>query len=87
MPYSPSFRAIGEAFGIDAQCIQRPDEVQPAVRRALSLNAPALVEVQVNRDYPYSGGFATGWWDVPVPAYLTDRRAAYVAARDEEVLG
>jgi acetolactate synthase-1/2/3 large subunit len=85
-PYSPSFRAIAEAFGIDAQCIHRPNQVQPAVRRALELNAPALIEVIVNREYPYSGGYATGWWDVPIPAYMTDRRAAYVAARNEEVL-
>jgi acetolactate synthase I/II/III large subunit len=85
-PYSPSFRAIGEAFGIDAQCIHRFDEVQPAVQRALALNAPALIEVMVNREYPYSGGYATGWWDVPIPAYLSDRRTDYLTARNEEVL-
>jgi acetolactate synthase I/II/III large subunit len=85
-PYSPSFRAIGEAFGIDAQSIHRFDQVQPAVQRALALNAPALIEVMVNREYPYSGGYATGWWDVPIPAYLSDRRANYLTARDEEVL-
>jgi acetolactate synthase I/II/III large subunit len=85
-PYSPSFRAVGEAFGIDARCIQRPDEVQPAIHRALALGAPALIEVMVDRTYPYSGGYATGWWDVPVPAYLTERRAAYLAAREEEML-
>ena len=85
-PYSPSFRAIGEAFGIDAQSIHRFDQVQPAVQRAFALNAPALIEVMVNREYPYSGGYATGWWDVPIPAYLSDRRADYLTARNEEVL-
>jgi acetolactate synthase-1/2/3 large subunit len=85
-PYTPSFRRIGEAFGIPAQCIERADEIQPAIGRALAADGPALIEVTVDRTYPYSGGFATGWWDVPVPAYLEERRAAYVAARDEERL-
>jgi hypothetical protein len=45
-----------------------------------------VVEVIVNKEFPYSGGEAVGWWDVPVPTYLEARRAAYEAARDQEVL-
>jgi hypothetical protein len=39
----------------------------------------------VNKEFPYSGGTAAGWWDVPVPAYL-EPRAQYERARAEEVL-
>jgi len=29
----------------------------------------------------------TGWWDVPVPAYLKERRERYLKERSEEQLG
>jgi hypothetical protein len=38
----------------------------------------------VERDYPLSGSPAVGWWDVPVPIYLTERRAEYERERAEE---
>jgi hypothetical protein len=31
----------------------------------------------VNREYPYTGSPAVGWWDVPVPEYLEERRRKY----------
>ena len=42
------------------------------------------VEVTVQREFPYSGSTVSGWWDVPVPAYLEDRRARYLAERAGE---
>jgi hypothetical protein len=33
------------------------------------------------------GGLVTGWWDVPVPDYLEDRRAKYLSERETEYLG
>ncbi|MDP3061852.1 MAG: thiamine pyrophosphate-binding protein [Chloroflexota bacterium] len=83
---SPDFAALGKAFGVHSERIQRPDEVQPAVKRALALGGPALVEVLVNREYPHSGSLVTGWWDVPVPAYLEERRRKYLSERAEEQL-
>ena len=50
---------------------------------ALAQDGPSLVEVKVARDYPNSGSTVVGWWDVPIPAYLEDRRAAYEEARKE----
>ncbi len=47
---------------------------------------PALIEVTVNRKFPHSGSPAAGWWDVPIPTYLKDRRKEYDKARKEEAL-
>lgn len=85
-PYSPDFAEVARAFGAHGERISRPEEVGPALRRALATGGPALVEVMVNRAYPLSGSPATGWWDVPVPTYLEQRRRNYEAARKEEVL-
>ena len=49
-------------------------------------SVPALVEVTVHRDYPLSGSPAVGWWDVPVPTYLKERRQRYEKERAEENL-
>jgi acetolactate synthase I/II/III large subunit len=84
--YSPNFCEAAQAFGLHAQRISAPDEVQPAVRRALATNGPALVEVLVDRDLGRAV-VGTGWWDMPVPAYRPEQRAAYEAGRREEALG
>ncbi len=85
-PYSPDFCEIGRAFGCHAERIQAGEEVGPALARAFESGGPSLVEVLVNREHPYSGGLVTGWWDVPVPAYLEERRATYERERGEEKL-
>ena len=64
--------------------ISRPDEVAPALRHALSLNRPAVIEVMVDPTLGTSGGLAPGWWDVPVPGYFEKRRAVYDQERREE---
>ena len=66
-PYSPDFAAIGRAFGIHSESAERPDEVRPAVERALASGGPSLVHVRVDRDLAVAGPDKTGWWDVPVP--------------------
>ena len=38
----------------------------------------------VERTYPLSGSPAVGWWDVPVPTYLAERRTKYDQERAEE---
>ena len=85
-PSSPHFAEVGKAFGVHAQRIEHPAEIQPAVRNALQQDRPAILEVMVAQDHPWSGGVVAGWWDVPVPTYLTERRAAYERSRDEEIL-
>lgn len=84
--YSPNFCEAARAFGLHAQRIFTPEEVQPAVRRALATTGPALIEVLVDRELG-RGVTSTGWWDMPVPEYLKDRRAQYEAERKEEMIG
>jgi len=83
---SPDFKTIAEGFGCYAERVSKASEVKPALRRAFEAGRPAVVEVVVNKEFPYSGGMAVGWWDVPVPAYLKERREEYERARAEEVL-
>ena len=80
---SPDFVKIAEGFGLQAESVGQPGEIQAAVDRALAYDGPSLVEVKVARDFPNSGSTVVGWWDVPIPAYLEDRRADYEQARKE----
>ena len=80
---SPDFVKIAEGFGLKAESVGQPGDIQAAVDRALVYDGPSLVEVKVARDFPNSGSTVVGWWDVPIPAYLEDRRADYEQARKE----
>ena len=84
--YAPNFCETAHAFGLHGQRITAPDEVQPAVKRALATKGPALIEVIVNHN-PARGVTSTGWWDMPVPTYLPERRTTYERERDEEKIG
>jgi len=83
-PYSPDFAAIARAFGMPAERVTEPDAVRPAVARALASGGPSLVSVTVNRGLELAGPDKTGWWDVPIPAYHPEQRAAQLAGRSEE---
>ncbi|MFX1572202.1 MAG: thiamine pyrophosphate-binding protein [Promethearchaeota archaeon] len=82
-PYSPDFAKIGEAFGCYSEKISRKDEIIPAFERAAKSGRPAVIEIEVQREYPFTGSPAVGWWDVPVPDYLKERRKKY----EEEIKG
>jgi acetolactate synthase-1/2/3 large subunit len=82
--YSPDFRAIGAAFGIHSELAERPDEVEPAVRRALGSGGPSLVHVKVDRDLAVAGPDKTGWWDAPSPEYHPAEYSRWIAGRAEE---
>jgi acetolactate synthase I/II/III large subunit len=82
--YSPDFAAIGRAFGIHAERVDRAADVGPAVTRALASGGPSLVHVPVERDLALAGPDKTGWWDVPIPDYHPEQRAAQLAGRSEE---
>jgi acetolactate synthase-1/2/3 large subunit len=82
--YTPDFAACARSFGLHSERVDRPDEVAPAVRRALATGGPALVEVTVAREFPDAGATKTGWWDVPVPTYHREQRRRYEAERAEE---
>lgn len=80
---SPDFVKIAEGFGLHAESIEEPGDIQSAIKRAFEHGGPALVEIKVARDFPNSGSTVVGWWDVPIPEYLEDRRAEYEQARKE----
>jgi acetolactate synthase-1/2/3 large subunit len=81
--YSPSFAKIGEAFGCYAERISKREEIIPALENAAKSFKPAVIEIEVQREYPYTGSPAVGWWDVPKPAYLTQQRKEY----EDEIKG
>ncbi len=75
--YSPDFAKIGEAFGCYAKKISKKDEIIPALEQATKSNKPVVIEIEVQREFPFTGSPAVGWWDVPIPEYLKDRRKKY----------
>jgi acetolactate synthase-1/2/3 large subunit len=83
-PYSPDFRAIGEAFGVHSELVEEPDEVCAAVGRALASGGPSLVTIKVDRDLAVAGPDKTGWWDAPVPERHAASRAAQLEGKAEE---
>lgn len=82
--YTPDFAAAAKAFGMDACKISKKEEISEAVKKALASGKPSLIEVEVCREYPYTGGDACGWWDVPVPGYITDRYNNFEKEKTEE---
>ena len=82
--FTPNLADVARAFGAHGERVTKAEEVKPALERAFESGGPAVVEVMVNRDFPHSGGLTAGWWDVPVPAYLTEQRARYERERAEE---
>ncbi len=82
-PYSPDFTKIAEGFGCYSEKISKKEEIIPALKRASKSNKPIVIEIIVNRTYPFTGSPAVGWWDVPTPTYLLERRKKY----EEEIKG
>lgn len=85
-PWSPDFVKAAQAFGIEAESISQPGELPAALKRALSKGKPVLIHAKVCREYPASGGEAFGWWDVPIPAYMEQKRAEYEKGLSEETV-
>lgn len=85
-PYSPDFAAAAKSFGLHSQKVRKASRVPAALDKAFKSGKPALVEIIVNRQHPYSGSPAVGWWDVPIPTYLKQKRKAYEKQRKSEKL-
>ncbi len=81
--YSPDFAKIAEGFGCYAEKISKREDIFPALKRASESKKPSVIEVEVQRDFPWTGTPAYGWWDVPIPTYLKERRKKY----EEEIKG
>lgn len=59
-PYRLDFAAVAKAVGMDAERVTKPNELAPALERALSARRPYLLDVEIERDtyVPMSGGGA-----------------------------
>ena len=84
--YSPDFAALARSFGIKAYAESTREGIAKALNEALKSNAPALIHVNVCRDYPNSGGKAFGWWDVPIPSYMDEKREKYEREAAQETV-
>ncbi|MFX1309135.1 MAG: thiamine pyrophosphate-binding protein [Promethearchaeota archaeon] len=82
-PYSPDFAKIAEGFGCYAEKISKKEEIIAALERASESGKPSVIEIEVQRDFPWTGTPAFGWWDVPIPYYLRERRKKY----EQEIKG
>jgi acetolactate synthase-1/2/3 large subunit len=79
--YSPDFTRIAEAYGCHAERVEEPGEVGPALERAFAAGRPAVVEAMCATEGPMAQLSKVGWWDVPIPAYMTEKRAEYERER------
>jgi len=84
--YTPDFTAIAKSFGITTYTESTPEGIRNALDQAVRLNKPAFINVDVCRDHPNSGGKSFGWWDVPIPAYMKEKRENYENQIKEETL-
>ncbi|MBY9014800.1 MAG: thiamine pyrophosphate-binding protein [Candidatus Lokiarchaeota archaeon] len=84
--YSPDFAKIADGFGCYSEKISKKEEIIPALERAIKSNKPVVIEILVNRNFPFTGSPAAGFWDVPPPAYLKERRKQYEEEIKEEKL-
>src|ERR1700758_1096545 len=82
-PYSPDFKSVAAGFGLQSYRVEDPAALEGTLRRALDSDEPVVVEVPTSRDA--AGPWVPGWWDFPVPAYITDaRQDDYWSERSEE---
>jgi acetolactate synthase-1/2/3 large subunit len=84
--YSPNFAGIAKEFGCWAKKISKVDEIQPALDEAFNQDGPAVIEVIVNNTLEYEGSPAWGWWDVPIPAYMEEKRKEYEEEIKDETI-
>lgn len=80
--YSAQLAEVARGFGIFGERVTDAAQIAPTVQRALASGGPALVEVMVNKQ----GLTGAGWWDVPIPEYLTQSHQAWQENRRKEVL-
>jgi acetolactate synthase-1/2/3 large subunit len=74
---SPDLVAVAKGFGVQAEEATDEQALKNAIGRALASGGPTVIVVPVRREFPESAGPTSGWWDVPVPASLPERRGTY----------
>jgi acetolactate synthase-1/2/3 large subunit len=87
--YDPDFKTVAEAFHVKSFLADSEESFEKALKDALATTEagkPAFIHVPVSNEYPYSGGKAFGWWDVPIPTYMEDKRKNYESGIREETV-
>jgi acetolactate synthase I/II/III large subunit len=81
-PYTADITDMAKSFGMHAVKATTSEGLRAALKEALALGKPALIEAITSRDA--AGPFPLGWWDFPSPAYYEDEQAAYAEMRAKE---
>ena len=87
--YAPDFAEVARAFRIDAYTADSKEKFDQVLKEALEktkAGKPVFIHAPVSNEYPYSGGKAFGWWDVPIPAYMEEKRKNYIGGISEETV-
>ena len=74
---TPDLVTVARGFGVKAKEATDEPALKAAIGRALARGGPTVIVAPVRREFPESAGPVSGWWDVPVPASLPERRATY----------
>jgi acetolactate synthase I/II/III large subunit len=81
--YGVDVADVARGFGVRAWRVESSDDLESILEQAISADEPTVVEVPTARDA--AGPWVPGWWDFPVPAYITDeRQIEYWEGRAEE---
>jgi acetolactate synthase-1/2/3 large subunit len=80
-PYSVDSSAVSRGLGVSAVRIDDPGKLAAAVKAALREGKPTVIEAICASEFPWSKQHPTGWWDITVPAYLTETRKSYETKR------
>ena len=59
--YSPDFAAVARACGVEGVRVEKPEELKPALEKALNCNGPILLDVIMDRDVAVP---TDGYWDI-----------------------
>jgi acetolactate synthase I/II/III large subunit len=79
--YFADLVGFARSLGCSGERVEDPGALQSVLERAAHTREPILIEVPVADTLPWTEMQSTGWWDVPVPANLTESREKYVAKR------
>jgi acetolactate synthase-1/2/3 large subunit len=60
-PYNPDFPLLAKAFGMGGDLVIDPEDLAPALKKALASDQPYLLEVRTRADVPMP---RTGYWDI-----------------------
>lgn len=80
-PYFADIVGFAKALGVEGERVEDPAGVHAAIKRGIDAPGPYVVEVMSANALPWTKLHETGWWDITVPAYLGNKRDAYVAGR------